>query len=219
MKSSHLFLSLALLLTAPAAHAQTTAPQTTSPLPAPLSTSLTVPGDLRPDAPELAARGQYAVGVRTLDLVNPGQLDIVKAKDGVVPTYDRPLTVEVWYPTAGRSGSGLTTYSDVLGSAPDKPFLTRGRANRSAPALKGEAFPLVILSHGYAGSRVLMTYLAENLASKGYVVAAIDHTDSTHGNRAAFASTLLNRALDDNFVISEMARLGAAGSGSPSAAS
>ncbi|MCD0166896.1 dienelactone hydrolase [Deinococcus sp. 12RED42] len=215
MNPTRLTLTLALLLTAPAAHAQTTAPQTTSPLPAPLSTSLTVPGDLRPDAPELAARGQYAVGVRTLELVNPGQQDIVKAKDGVVPTYDRPLTVEVWYPTAGRSGSGLTTYSDVLGSAPDKPFLTRGRANRAAPALKGEAFPLVILSHGYAGSRVLMTYLAENLASKGYVVAAIDHTDSTHGNRAAFASTLLNRALDDNFVISEMARLGAPGSGSP----
>ncbi|WP_291429810.1 dienelactone hydrolase [Deinococcus sp.] len=221
MKSTHLFLSLALLLSASAAHAQTAAPQppstqqTTSTLPAPLTPSLTVPGDLRPDAPELAARGQYAVGVRTLELVNPGQLDIVKAKDGAVPTYDRPLTAEVWYPTAGRSGSGLTTYSDVLGSAPNKPFLTRGRANRSAPALKGAAFPLVILSHGYAGSRFLMTYLAENLASKGYVVAAIDHTDSTHGNRAAFASTLLNRALDDNFVISEMARLGAAGSGSP----
>ncbi|GGR51678.1 hypothetical protein GCM10008959_11200 [Deinococcus seoulensis] len=203
MKPSRLFLTLA-LLSLPAAHAQTT----------PTLPPLTVPGDLRPDAPELAARGQYAVGVRTIALVNRDQLDIVNAKDGVVPRYDRPLTTEVWYPTAGQSGSGQTTYSDVLGSAPDKPFLTPGRATRDATPL-GQSFPLVILSHGYAGSRVLMTYLAENLASKGYVVAAIDHTDSTHGNRAAFASTLLNRALDDNFVISEMARLGAAGSGSP----
>jgi hypothetical protein len=34
-----------------------------------------------------------------------------------------------------------------------------------------------------------MTYLTENLASKGYVVAAIDHTDSVFGAQAAFVST------------------------------
>ena len=35
-----------------------------------------------------------------------------------------------------------------------------------------------------------MTYLAENLASKGYVVAAIGHTDSTFDNVGDFSSTL-----------------------------
>jgi predicted dienelactone hydrolase len=37
---------------------------------------------------------------------------------------------------------------------------------------------------------------AENLASKGYVVAAIDHTDSVFGAQAAFTSTLLNLSAD-----------------------
>lgn len=181
-----------------------------------------VPGDARPDAPELAARGQYAVGVRTLKLVNPGQLDIAHApKEGELARYDRPLTVEVWYPAAGASGRGLTTYHDTLGSGPgdpkrpNTPFTIRGRATRNAPAVQGNAFPLVILSHGYPGSRYLMSYLAENLASKGYVVASIDHTDSTHADKAAFASTLVNRALDDNFVLNEMARLTGVGSRSP----
>ena len=32
-----------------------------------------------------------------------------------------------------------------------------------------------------------MTYLTENLASKGYVVAAIDHMESTHLDAGGFA--------------------------------
>jgi len=41
------------------------------------------------------------------------------------------------------------------------------------------------------------------------VVASIDHTDSTYDNQTAFGSTLLNRPLDQLFVLNEMARLGA----------
>ena len=53
----------------------------------------------RPDAPELAAYGEHDVGVRTLELVDPGRPDILNAAEGeTTPTYDRPLTVEVWYP-------------------------------------------------------------------------------------------------------------------------
>jgi predicted dienelactone hydrolase len=52
-----------------------------------------------------------------------------------------------------------------------------------------------------------MAHLAENLASKGYVVASIDHTDSTYRNPGAFASTLVNRSLDQLFVLNQMDRL------------
>ena len=53
-----------------------------------------------PDAPELAAYGDLAVGVRQVDLVNPGQIDILAidpaaAKPDPLPTYDRPITIEV----------------------------------------------------------------------------------------------------------------------------
>jgi predicted dienelactone hydrolase len=54
----------------------------------------------------------------------------------------------------------------------------------------------VVVSHGYPGSRYLLAYLCENLASKGYVVVSIDHTDSTYRDVASFVSTVVNRSLD-----------------------
>ncbi|HEX9958734.1 MAG TPA: dienelactone hydrolase, partial [Fibrella sp.] len=172
-------------------------------------------GDLLPDAPELATRGTYGVGVRTLTLTNPNQVDVLKAKDGQTPRYNRPLTVEVWYPAQIPAGKAeRVTYEQVMGSSNDPkrpliPFTFAGRALRDAKPNTGTgAYPLVIVSHGYLGSRYLFTYLTENLASKGYVVVSIDHTESTFKDAGGFASTLLNRALDDLFVLNEMARLG-----------
>ena len=52
-------------------------------------------GDALPDAPELSARGTYAVGVRTLDFIHEGQADVLNSKNGIDPIYDRPLKVEV----------------------------------------------------------------------------------------------------------------------------
>jgi predicted dienelactone hydrolase len=51
-----------------------------------------------------------------------------------------------------------------------------------------------------------MSHFAENLATKGYVVAAIDHTDSMYQDAGPFPSTLLNRPKDQKFVLDEMAR-------------
>ncbi|NND89400.1 MAG: hypothetical protein HKN42_00950, partial [Granulosicoccus sp.] len=42
---------------------------------------------------------------------------------------------------------------------------------------------------------VLLSHLAENIASQGYVVASIDHTDSTYRTQTSFGSTLRNRSL------------------------
>ncbi|QJD80386.1 alpha/beta hydrolase family protein [Spirosoma rhododendri] len=178
-------------------------------------------GDLLPNAPELAARGSYGVGVRTLKLVHPAQVDVLHGSAGQHPLYDRPLTLEVWYPTrTSASQQSTVTYQSTLGRSNDPkrplvPFTFPGRATRDAqPDPSGGAYPLVIVSHGYPGSRLLLTYLTENLASKGYVVVAIDHTESTYSDLAAFSSTLLNRALDDKFVLNEMARLSGKGSNS-----
>src|SRR5215475_3895036 len=161
------------------------------------------------DAPALAPRGPYAVGVRTVVLRNPGQVDILafdKAA-GKAPLYDRPLTVEIWYPAEAPAGANdQIRYEMALRTPPDAPpgpaktFAIPGEALRDAAPVK-EKFPLVVVSHGYPGSRYFLSYLTENLASKGYVVASIDHTDSVTGETRAFPSTLLNRAADQLFVI------------------
>jgi predicted dienelactone hydrolase len=155
------------------------------------------------DAPELAPRGAYQVGVRTLEIKHPGQIDILNfdKATGKAPLYDRPLTIEVWYPAVIPAGQQERTIYDMgLPVAPEstvaKTVPILGKALRDASPVKGQSFPLVIVSHGYPGSRFFLSYLTENLASKGYVVVAIDHTDSVFGALRPFPSTLLNRASD-----------------------
>ena len=176
-------------------------------------------GDALPDAPELAARGTYKVGVQTLELVNKNQVDVLNSKGGIDPVYDRQLKIEVWYPAIiAADKKELETYNATLGLLKDStrpliPFSFTGRALRNAaPDISSGKFPLIIVSHGYVGSKLLMTYLTENLASKGYVVVAINHTESTYSDRAGFQSTLLNRAKDILFVLNQVADMGKAGS-------
>lgn len=169
----------------------------------------------RPDAPALAAYGQYKIGVRTLEVVNPDQFDMVKIdpshpRPDSFPTYDRRLTVEVWYPAAADA-QGDTSFPALLRDGETIAMLS-GRAMRDAAPQAAGCFPLVILSHGYPGNRYLMAHLAENIASKGYVVAAVDHRDSTYDDQGAFGSTLVNRPIDQSFVLDQMAEL-AAGDG------
>jgi len=171
-------------------------------------------GDPLPDAPALAARGPFAVGVTTLELVNPNQADILASiaqKTAIVS--DRHLKVEVWYPAVLKPGQAqITKYTEFLGRADQPgtliPFTFTGRAARdAAPDFSQSPYPLVVISHGYPGSRYMLSYLGENLASKGYVAVAIGHTDSTYEDVGSFVSTLVNRSLDQRFVIGEMLRL------------
>ena len=168
-----------------------------------------------PSAPALAAYGDKAVGVRQFEFVNPDQINILAIdpaapKPDPLPTYDRPLTVEVWYP-AEAGATGDTTLKAFLRDGSTEVAL-EGKAIRDAAHEAGDKdYPLVLISHGYPGNRFLLSHLAENLASKGYVVASIDHTDSTYRTQAAFGSTLVNRSLDQLFVLEQMAQLAASG--------
>jgi predicted dienelactone hydrolase len=146
--------------------------------------------------------------------VHRGQVDILHFDQatGKAPLYDRPLKVEVWYPATIPAGQQeRTTYEMPVpgghGFAGSPVFQIPDEVLRNAPPVTGQRFPLVVVSHGYPGSRYFMTYLTANLASKGYVVAAIDHTDSIFDAMRPFPSTLLNRSNDQLFTIAEIDRL------------
>ncbi len=57
-----------------------------------------------PAAPELAAYGQHAIGVRTIQVTDRNRPDILNTNEGG-PTarYDRTLTLEVWYPAVASA--------------------------------------------------------------------------------------------------------------------
>ena len=161
-----------------------------------------------PSAPDLAAFGTFAIGVRTIQAVDRNRPDILNTKaGGPTARYDRPFTIEVWYPALLAPGQEPRGEYRTITRDPKITAVLHGRAVRdAAPLTSTGAFPLVIISHGYPGNRYLMSHLGENLASKGYVVASIDHKDSTYDDQTGFASTLYNRPLDQLFVVDEMAR-------------
>ncbi|MEO8683117.1 MAG: dienelactone hydrolase, partial [Vicinamibacterales bacterium] len=170
-----------------------------------------------PNAPELAAFGQYPIGVRTLTATDKNRPDVLNIKEGgPLVRYDRTLTLEAWYPAAlaaGQKAGGA--YRGVITRDPSIKVTLYGQAVRdAAPLTTAGAFPLVIISHGYPGNRFLMSHIGENLASKGFVTVSIDHRDSTYDDQKAFGSTLYNRPLDQLFVLNEIARLGQPSSGS-----
>ena len=169
-----------------------------------------------PAAPELAAHGPYAIGVRTLAVSEPNRVDVLNVRaEAPIPRYTRTLTLEVWYPARALPGDSQQGRYEVITRDPAIRATLIGRARRDgAPAVDAGPFPLVIISHGYPGNRFLMSHLGENLASKGYVAVSIDHPDSTYDDQKAFASTLYNRPLDQLLVLREMGRLSVPGSGS-----
>lgn len=151
--------------------------------------------------PEYAINGPFTVGVKTIDVTNPDALNLTT----FTSKANRTLTLEVWYPSHD-SNNNKAVYNSV--TRLHKPFEVAGFAHRNAKSKVGSKYPLVVLSHGYTGYRTIMYYLGEHLASHGYIVIGIDHTDSTTAEidlkvapTAGFVSTLINRAKDQQFVL------------------
>jgi predicted dienelactone hydrolase len=143
----------------------------------------------RPDAPPLATRGSYTVGVKTLQLTDASR--------------SRTFTVEVWYPSAEPDAPIF--YDSTIGETPVK---ISGRATRDAAPI-AEKFPLIIASHGQPGTRFQYTYLNEQLASRGFVVASIEHTGSTYTDltQQDFVTSLVYRPQDILFTLDEIPNL------------
>ena len=148
------------------------------------------------DAPELAVLGRLAVGYRTLVLVDRDAVDLV------APHGDRRLTIDLWYPASQSRGAKPVTYQGTFpqeNPGPPVAYSVPGLAVRNARAQAGR-YPLVIVSHGRSNTTAALSWLTENLASKGYVVAAIRHGDLPRTEAAEGAEILLRRPLDLAFV-------------------
>ncbi|WP_327174581.1 alpha/beta hydrolase [Streptomyces sp. NBC_01335] len=211
-----LALSVPLLGAAPAASAQ--GAQTPSRVPYTSGLALPLP------------TGPYSVGRRTLHLVDRHRTD------PWVPTAgNRELMVSVSYPARGMSGSPAEYMTDDeaqllleargLGGVVPAATVAGARTRAQVGALPAlERFPLVLLSPGFSMPRSTLTSVADDLASRGYVVASVDHAYESVGT--AFpggrmltcvaceqvdtpeeqAAVVRGRAKDMSFVIDELTR-------------
>ncbi|WP_406274840.1 alpha/beta hydrolase [Streptomyces sp. NBC_00191] len=124
--------------------------------------------------PELPApTGNRLVGTRTLHLKDTSRPDPWKPDANY-----RELMATVWYPASlpsARKAPFMSAQLSTTAFGTDTLSTVRTHATIDAVPLPGRR-PLAVLSPGFGMSRVSLTALAEDLASKGYLVAALDHT-------------------------------------------
>jgi predicted dienelactone hydrolase len=146
-----------------------------------LAATLVIPAGAALDKLVLPApTGPRSVGVEQLHLVDRDRTD------PWVPTGPRELMVSVWYPTATAHGATLPYASaeesrlllELYGITDVPPDALTRVVTHAHPGARPSAHrsPLVVLSPGLAFPRWTLTTLAEDLASRGYVVAGVDHT-------------------------------------------
>ena len=127
--------------------------------------------------------GPCPVGTTSLCLT-----DVSRPDPWAAGVNARELMVSLWYPATpagGRRARYMTpaeselqlTSRGITGVPPDALSTVRTNAAVDAmPAGRQRALPLVVLSPGFTNPRSVLTALAEDLASHGYVAAGIDHT-------------------------------------------
>ncbi|MCP9945736.1 alpha/beta hydrolase [Streptomyces somaliensis] len=130
--------------------------------------------------------GASPVGRETLHLVDRSRTDLW------VPERPRELMVDLYYPARSAAGApapyadpreARLLLEDVGGGDPDavaRLSATRTHSVAGARPQRGR-HPLVVLSPGFGGPRYTLTTLAEDLASRGYVVALVDHAHESLG--------------------------------------
>jgi len=160
-------------------------------------------------APELARLGPYMVGTTSTLMTFPdrGRITAASMSGGKLLVHERKLTVRMWYPAQPVQNPKRARYAHThirTGQAPIHSE-TPGIAVPDALPIAEKRFPLVVVSHGYGGWDSFLSNLTENLASKGYVVAAINHADAPFNNmlefQLSFGNVLLDRAQDQRQTI------------------
>jgi dienelactone hydrolase len=118
--------------------------------------------------------GPYPVGTSILYFKDSARTEDAAPAGGSA----RELLVQLWYPAQPslnrfaryrepQETNAFSSYQSVI--------LTNSR--RDAPiAITGAPFPVIIFNHAWRGRRTNDTFLIEELASHGYIVASIDHT-------------------------------------------
>jgi dienelactone hydrolase len=174
--------------------------------------------------------GPEPVGTRLLRLVDSARPDPY-LRSGA----KRELLVRFWYPAnlmqacnkADYTSPRVWNYFSQLAGVDLPDVVTNSCID--APMAEG-AHPVVVFTHGYTGTFTDYTFISEDLASRGYVVASVDHTyeatavefpdgrfvksmlgshfgDTWRGDDATLTFALSVRLQDLKFVVTELKQL------------
>ena len=176
--------------------------------------------------------GPFTVGTRVLDLTDTTR-DDPYLSDGT----KREIAVRLWYPAslsqpckpAEYTSPAVWEYFSQLTNV--RPFRVNTNSCVNAP-FADAPHPVVVFTPGYTATFTDYTFLLEDLASRGYVVASVDHTyeatavefpdgrlaksvlgshlgNTWRGDEKTFSSATQVRLQDFEFVLNELGRLNA----------
>jgi len=178
--------------------------------------------------------GPHLVGSVTMRWVDAG-----RGEDATPEREDRRNVIaQAWYPAAAGAKGPHPLYMDGLGrlprvvsTVPRFVFRRFGEvetpAIQGAPVASGPSWPVILFSPGHGAARAFYTGLAADLASRGYVVLAVDHPyevgvtqladgrvvgpgrdpGGSDGDRRAYMERqVVVRAADLRFVLDQLAR-------------
>ncbi|MEV2263475.1 alpha/beta hydrolase family protein [Streptomyces anulatus] len=192
----------ALALTALAALATASPASASGPAPATALTPASA-SSAEPAAPTLPRpTGPYATGRDTLFLTDQTRTD-----PWVPAAGPRQLLVSLNYPARPGTGGDPAPYMTEeearlmlaqrgLEGVPPELVSDTGTHARTAARPAPGRFPLVLLSPGFGTPRATLTGLAEELASRGYVVATADHPYESTGTQLPDGRVLTCAACD-----------------------
>lgn len=122
--------------------------------------------------------GRFAIGTHIYEWLDRSRHE----KASSDPKHMRLLIVQAWYPAQSSNGpsSPYVPKLQAYGTIWDKEMVevagrVKTHSHADVPALSRERFPIVLFSHGWEGTRSEYTALAEDLASRGYIVFGVDH--------------------------------------------
>ena len=124
------------------------------------------------------------------------------------------MPLAIWYPAERAASSQIACYRFSPPPIPNRAAAKDDKLTECGTALADAApvkahHPVVLISHGYGGWATGFSWLAENLASKGYVVISIDHRDlpaaTPEQQSLSFAHTVMTRSADQRHLIETLA--------------
>lgn len=134
--------------------------------------------------------GPYQIGTLTYQWTDAARVEHYNP-DPAAPEAARTVMVQVWYPAVPAAEAQPGPWMDRLDVAGpiiarylrlpsfflNHANLVQTHAYAAAPSdAAGARYPVVVYSHGWNGFRGVNLNQAEALASRGYIVAAVDHT-------------------------------------------
>ncbi len=161
------------------------------------------------ELPELARFGDsIGTSVQNIALGTRTVVETSSLVTGNLGEEERTLRVRFWYPSDGAEGKAAEyTHEITVGGNEAIGVDFSGQAINNAIAKEGK-FPLVVMSHGFGGWAEHYSNLGEHIASRGYVVASIDHADERVTGApsflTSFSNVLQNRSLDQRQIIAKI---------------